>query len=120
VLADNYAPFATLLPRCSALIHHGGIGTLAQGLAAGLPQLVMPMAFDQHDNLRRLRELGVGDGLAPRQFSVARVSRMLQHLLQDPDVAASCARARRSSAGHDGLRAACDSLEAVALEYSAG
>ena len=120
VLADTYAPFAALLPRCAALIHHGGIGTLAQGLSAGLPQLVMPLAFDQHDNLRRLRELGVGDGIVPRQFTLARVSRMLQHLLQDAEVAAHCARARRSSAGHDGLRAACESLEAVALEHAAG
>ncbi len=54
-----YAPFAALLPRLSALIHHGGIGTSAQALAAGIPQLVAPFAHDQFDNAARLRRLGV-------------------------------------------------------------
>ncbi|CAN5285398.1 glycosyltransferase [soil metagenome] len=55
----GYAPFARLLPRLSALIHHGGIGSSAQALAAGLPQLVVPFAHDQFDNAKRLeREAG--------------------------------------------------------------
>src|SRR5262249_29005603 len=37
-----YAPFGLLLPKVGALVHHGGIGTSAQGMAAGVPQLVMP------------------------------------------------------------------------------
>ena len=55
----RYAPFGVLLPRLSALIHHGGIGTSAQALAAGIPQLVAPFAHDQFDNAARLRRLGV-------------------------------------------------------------
>jgi rhamnosyltransferase subunit B len=55
----RYAPFSSLLPRLSALIHHGGIGTSAQALAAGIPQLVAPFAHDQFDNAARLRRLGV-------------------------------------------------------------
>ena len=54
-----YAPFSALLPRLSALVHHGGIGTSAQALAAGIPQLVVPFAYDQFDNAARLRRLGV-------------------------------------------------------------
>ena len=48
----EYAPFSELLPRCAALVHHGGIGTSAQALAAGVPQLIMPMGHDQPDNSR--------------------------------------------------------------------
>ena len=40
-------PFRWLVPRSAALVHHGGIGTLSQGLAGGVPQVVMPMGFDQ-------------------------------------------------------------------------
>jgi len=38
-------PFSRLFPRAAAVVHHGGIGTSALGLAAGVPQLVMPMAY---------------------------------------------------------------------------
>jgi UDP:flavonoid glycosyltransferase YjiC (YdhE family) len=54
----KYAPFSRLLPRCAAIVHHGGIGTSSQALAAGVPQLVAPMGFDQADNAMRLK----GDG----------------------------------------------------------
>lgn len=54
-----YAPFTALVPRLSALVHHGGIGTSAQALAAGIPQVVVPFAHDQFDNAARLRRLGV-------------------------------------------------------------
>ena len=50
----DYAPLSHVLPRAAALVHHGGIGTAAQGLASGRPQLVMPMTFDQPDNASRL------------------------------------------------------------------
>lgn len=54
-----YAPFSALLPRLRALVHHGGIGTSAQALAAGIPQGVLPFAHDQFDNAARLKRLGV-------------------------------------------------------------
>ena len=68
-------------------MHHGGIGTCAQGLAAGIPQLVMPMGFDQPDNAARLVTLGVGSWLAPGKFIGERVARKLSRLLADESVA---------------------------------
>jgi rhamnosyltransferase subunit B len=61
--AVAYTPFSALLPRLAALIHHGGIGTSAQCLTAGIPQLVAPFAHDQFDNAARLRRLGVSTTL---------------------------------------------------------
>jgi len=55
----SYAPYRALLPRVSLMIHHGGIGTSARCLAAGIPQLVVPFAHDQFDNGLRLQRLGV-------------------------------------------------------------
>ena len=40
-------PHHLLLPECSAMMHHGGAGTCAAALTAGLPQLVCPFHFDQ-------------------------------------------------------------------------
>ena len=78
------------MPRAGALVHHGGIGTLSQGLAGGVPQVVMPMGFDQFDNAARLERLGVGQGIARRDFRGALVADTLGRLLGDPAVAERC------------------------------
>ncbi len=88
--AAEYVPFGPLLPKAAAFVHHGGIGTLSQGLAAGVPQLLMPMAHDQPDNARRLRRLGTGDFLLPRQFQAPQVAHRLKRLLTDPSVRERC------------------------------
>lgn len=89
-IAVAYAPFSQLLPRVALLVHHGGIGTVAQALAAGIPQLVHPLAHDQPDNARRLARLGVSATLPPSAYRLPQVSATLQHLLTNTDVARSC------------------------------
>ena len=81
-----YAPFRRLLPRTAAIVHHGGIGTVAAALSAGIPQLVMPLSHDQPDNARRLERLGVGATLLPKQFIGGRVAQVLEELLENPAV----------------------------------
>ena len=56
----GYASFSQLLPHCSAIVHHGGVGTTSQALAAAVPQVIRPMAFDQFDNATRVEKLGCG------------------------------------------------------------
>jgi rhamnosyltransferase subunit B len=80
-----YAPFDLLLPRLRALVHHGGIGTGAQALAAGLPQGFAPMAHDQFDNTARWVRQGVGLRFGRRGWA-----RRLQRLLNDPAIARAC------------------------------
>ena len=76
----SYAPFSQLLPRCAAIVHHGGIGTSAQAMAAGIPQLVTPFfAHDQFDNAARLRELGVARSI-PAHPLLRPVRRFADHL----------------------------------------
>jgi rhamnosyltransferase subunit B len=89
--AVSYAPFDALLPRLAALVHHGGIGTTAQALAAGLPQGVVPFAHDQFDNATRLVKRGVGLRLTTRS-SVRQWAATLDRLLRDPSIAAACQR----------------------------
>jgi rhamnosyltransferase subunit B len=85
-----YAPFSQLLPRAAALVHHGGIGTTAQGLSRGVPQLLMPMGFDQLDNAERVMRLGVGEKLSPRRFTARNVAAALDRLTRSTAIAASC------------------------------
>ena len=75
--ALSYASFHRLLPRCSAIVHHGGIGTTSQALAAGIPQVICPLAFDQFDNATRVERLGCGRWLRSR----SRLAETLRSLL---------------------------------------
>ena len=94
----NSLPFSRVFARCAAVVHHGGVGTAAQGLAAGVPQLIMPMAHDQPDQAQRLKRLGVGDYLVPRKFVAGAVAAKLDVLLTSDGVAASCAQAKALTA----------------------
>ena len=87
-----YVPFSQLLPQAAALVHHGGIGSTAQALAAGIPQLIMAMAYDQPDNAQRVARLGVGGGLFRHQFRAPRVAKMLGRWLGCVEMSARCQR----------------------------
>ncbi|NBV46538.1 MAG: glycosyltransferase [Planctomycetia bacterium] len=106
----DFLPFRWLLPRAAALVHHGGIGSASQALAAGIPQVIMPLGFDQFDNLHRVERLGVGAGLLPRQFRGPALAERLGRLLGDPAVATRCADAARRLAGADGIGRAADEV----------
>lgn len=80
----DYLPFASLLPQARALVHHGGIGSCAQALRAGLPQLVTPMAHDQFDNAACLQRLGLGLSIRQENLSAATVANALRTLLARP------------------------------------
>jgi len=56
----GHVPFEDLLPRCRGIVHHGGIGTTSKAFAARIPQLVIPLAHDQHDNAARVERLQAG------------------------------------------------------------
>ena len=111
VLAAEYAPFSTLLPRAAALVHHGGIGTCAQALAAGCPQLVLPMGFDQPDNAMRLARLGVAHTVQPDRATGARVAAELDRMLLDASVSRSCVELARRFQGDDAVGRTCDLIE---------
>ena len=48
-----------MLPRCAAVVSHGGSGTVLAALAHGLPSVLLPMGADQPENADRCEELGV-------------------------------------------------------------
>ena len=74
IIAVNYAPFESLLPRGCAMIHHGGVGTTSQGLRAGIPTLIVPFAFDQPDNAAHAERMGTSRTLHRSQYKGERVA----------------------------------------------
>ncbi len=100
ILTVDYAPFSTLLKHAAVFVHHGGVGTMSQGFAAGVPQLIMAMAHDQPDNADRLERLGAGTGLSVRQFTPERVAHELKQLLHGVSIhqaARACAEKIRQT-----------------------
>jgi rhamnosyltransferase subunit B len=113
VIHVDYAPFSQLLPRCAAIVHHGGIGTTSQALSAGIPQIVMPMSHDQPDNADRLSKLGVGATLARKRFTAANLAKVLGGLLSDPAVSARAKQLAERFADNHGIERAADLIEAL-------
>jgi len=107
VAAFEYAPFSRVMPRCSAVVHQGGIGTTAQALRAGRPQLVMPFGHDTLDNARRVTALGVGQTASRSRFSARAVARALGELLTAGYEERSEEVGRQIRA-EDGVGTACD------------
>lgn len=107
-----YAPFRRLFPRCAAVVHHGGIGTVAEALAAGVPQLVLPVAFDQTDNAVRVKRLGGGDWLLARRAGPARMAAALAAVMTPAGSQRSQAVASRFTA-EDALDAAARHVEEI-------
>jgi rhamnosyltransferase subunit B len=100
VLWQEYVPLRTLLPQVALLVHHGGIGTTAEALHAGTPQLVVPLAHDQFDNGARVEALGVGVSLPATRLSTRRLVKRLEGLLDDQGLAGRC-RAVAGNVGRD-------------------
>jgi rhamnosyltransferase subunit B len=83
VRAFGYLPFSELLPRAALLVHHGGIGTSAQTIKAGIPHLVVPRSHDQFDNGWRIEKLALGLSLTERRYRAPAAASALRALIDD-------------------------------------
>ncbi len=81
---ERYIPQAELLPRCSAVIHHGGSGTMYGSLAHGVPQVVLPQGADNFVNGLLLARCGAGVMIGPEEFSSEAVRDAVRQVLEQP------------------------------------
>jgi rhamnosyltransferase subunit B len=113
ICVAEYAPYSALFSRAAMVVHQGGVGTVAQCLRAGKPMLIMPYSHDQPDNARRMRRLKVARVIQRGNYTPNRVASKLAHMLAEPRYAQRAASVARRLAAEDGVRAACDELEAL-------
>ncbi|MDB9313694.1 glycosyltransferase, partial [Spirulina sp. CS-785/01] len=111
-IAVNYAPHSQLFPQAAAVVHHGGIGTTGQALRAGCPMLIVPFAYDQPDNARRVVQLGVGRTIRRSEYSETRLGVELQELLSNPSYRTHAQTVAQQIQQEDGIQNACTMLEA--------
>jgi sterol 3beta-glucosyltransferase len=71
VLLLNSTPHDWLFPQMAAVVHHGGAGTTAAGLRAGVPTITTPTYGDQFFWGQRIAALGAGPPPIPRKHLTA-------------------------------------------------
>lgn len=113
IIHCDFIPLNILLPFCSLLVYHGGMGTLAQALKAGIPHLVIPHAFDQPDNAARLKRIGVGDWLKPKDYNETNLYNKLMYLLDSDSVKENCVKYSEKTNFSSALENTIDKIESI-------
>ena len=116
VLVRPYVDLGWLLPQARALIHHGGIGTVAEAIRAATPQLILPGRFDQPDNAVRIAQLGLGGAILRDAFSDEELDQTLERILASTHVAMQVATASSLAARGDAVERAADLLGRLASD----
>ena len=106
LLVVDTAPHRWLFPRASAVITHGGIGTVARALQAGRPLLVEPYGNDQIFNALRVVQLRAGAAVHPHRATGPGIARVIEGKVLAPETREAVARVARALAREAGLDAA--------------
>jgi rhamnosyltransferase subunit B len=114
ILVVRYASFAGLFRRAAAVIHHGGIGTLAQALTAAVPQLIVPLSHDQPDNAERIERLGCGISLGSRRLNGKVLATKLSRLLAEGNYRRAAAQLALGMAPPGTPSSAAPAVQAIA------
>jgi UDP:flavonoid glycosyltransferase YjiC (YdhE family) len=114
VLVRGYAPHSTVFSRAAVVMHHGGVGTAAQALRFGRPQLIIPFFADQPDNAGRIARLGCARVLPRRKFMARRAVAQLQALLERSDYVENAHRIAARIAMEDGAAEAARLISELA------
>jgi rhamnosyltransferase subunit B len=73
------------------IVHHGGIGTLAESARAGIPQLITPSLGDQWDNAARIKNLQLGSNIPAPALNSENFYQAITEILQSAAINKNCA-----------------------------
>lgn len=102
-----------VLPRCAAAVHHGGAGTTATSLAAGVPTVVCSVFADQPFWGRRIEGLGVGAHLRFADLDASSLEAALRVALSDDTGRRVTALAPRLAGPQEAAVRAADEIDAL-------
>ena len=113
VLNVPFAPFSQVFPACAAVIHHGGIGTIAQCLRAGVPSLVVPGGMDQPFNAAQVVQRQAGLWISRKRYTLSRAEQTLKALLCTSIYQDQARKIQAQIMQEDGVAALCAAVEQV-------
>lgn len=100
ILVVDSVPHSWLFPRMAAVVHHGGAGTTAEGLRAGVPNFIVPFVFDQSFWGARVKALGLGpEPITHKQLTTERLAESIRRAVTDHQMrqrAIACGEAIRN------------------------
>ncbi len=116
VHAVSSVPHAWLFPRMAAVVHHGGAGTTAAGLRAGVPSIIVPFFGDQAFWGERVASLGVGPRAIPRKRLTAdRLAQAIQRAVSDQGMRQRARDLGERIRSEDGIGNAVAAINAINL-----
>jgi UDP:flavonoid glycosyltransferase YjiC (YdhE family) len=92
VHAERWVPQREIMSHATAMVCHGGSGTVTMGLAAGVPMAVVPLFADQPWNAERVAALGAGIALDGAAEAIAGLADAVSRLIVDPAYRVNAAR----------------------------
>jgi len=113
VLRIPFVPYSVVFPSAAAVIHHGGIGTTAQTLRAGVPSLVVPWGVDQFYTAAQMARSGAGKFLYWRQFTPDRAGAALAGLMTTASYKDHTQALSEAIAGENGAVTLADAILAL-------
>jgi len=117
VLRISEVPHSWLFPRMAAVVHHGGAGTTAAGLRAGVPSVIVPYFGDQPFWARTVYYLGAGPKPIPRlKLSSASLAAALQEATGDLGIQSTASRIGDQVSAEDGVAEAVTRIESYLAE----
>lgn len=114
VSVQRWVRHADVLPYCSAVLTHGGHGTVIKALTAGVPLVVVPLGRDQPDNAARVVHAGAGLRLS-KKASVPALHGAIARVLDEPRYRAAARRMAATLAAERDESLVIDELERAAL-----
>jgi UDP:flavonoid glycosyltransferase YjiC (YdhE family) len=106
-----FADQGAVMARADAIVSHAGLNTVLDAIAAGVPNLALPIAFDQPGAAARMRRVGAGIVVHPLLATSGRIERGLRQLLDDPGFAARLAPLAAEVRAAGGTLRAADIVE---------
>jgi MGT family glycosyltransferase len=116
VSVRRWVRHADVLPSCSAVLTHGGHGTVIKALTAGVPLVVVPLGRDQPDNAARVRHAGAGLRLS-KKAGVPALRDAIGRVLDEPRYRAAARRMAATLAAERDEDLVVDELERATLSH---
>lgn len=120
ILISGPLPHARLYPRAAAAVHHGGVGSAAAALLAGVAQFIVPAMLDHPEVARRCEKLGVADWISPRRYRAAAVAPRIRKLLESDAIQLRCQDMKAAMMELNALESATELLEQLYERHQVG
>jgi len=118
ILQVDSVPHDWLFPRVAAVVHHGGAGTTAAGLRAGVPTVVVPAFADQFFWGWHILKLGAGPGFIPRkQLTSTKLAQAIRQAVEDEVIKSRALQLGEMIRAENGVQAAVNLVESFARTH---